>query len=57
MQNFHQTGMGKTFFERTVPELVEQLKRLNENIERAWKQDEELRDKDKEHTKVAQKDW
>ncbi len=54
MQNFHQTGMGKTFFERTIPELVQQLKRLNENIERAWKQDEEISNKDKEHTK---KDW
>ena len=27
---FHQTGIGHQFFERTMPELVRQLARLNE---------------------------
>jgi hypothetical protein len=30
----HRTRMGQTFFERTLPELVKQLTRLNENLER-----------------------
>jgi len=31
---FHGTRMGRTFYEHTVPDLVSQLARLNENIER-----------------------
>lgn len=31
---FHQTAMGRQFFERTVPELVRELERLNANLER-----------------------
>ena len=31
---FHQTRMGQQFYERTVPELVRQLERLNELLER-----------------------
>ena len=31
---FHETRMGRTFFERDVPELVRQLARLNELLER-----------------------
>lgn len=31
---FHATRMGRTFFERTMPELVRQLAKLNENLER-----------------------
>ena len=31
---FHATRMGQRFYEHTVPELVRQLQRLNENLER-----------------------
>jgi hypothetical protein len=31
---FHQTGMGHRFYEGTMPALVEQLKRLNDNLEK-----------------------
>ena len=31
---FHKTRMGQQFYERTVPELVTQLERLNELLER-----------------------
>ena len=31
---FHQTRMGHIFFERTMPELVKQLTRLNDILER-----------------------
>ena len=31
---FYMTKMGRTFFEHTVPELVRQVERLNENLER-----------------------
>jgi len=31
---FHQTRMGRDFYDRTVPELVRQLARLNELLER-----------------------
>lgn len=31
---FFQTGMGKRFYEHTMPELVRQLARLNDNLER-----------------------
>jgi hypothetical protein len=31
---FHLTLMGKRFYEATMPALVEQLERLNQNIER-----------------------
>jgi hypothetical protein len=34
MTEFHQTRMGQQFYDRTVPELVRQLQRLNENLER-----------------------
>ena len=32
---FHATRMGRVFFEHTMPELVRQLAKLNENLERA----------------------
>lgn len=32
---FHSTRMGQRFFEHTMPELVRQLLRLNENLEKA----------------------
>jgi hypothetical protein len=31
---FHQTRMGQQFYERTLPELVRQVERLNEVLER-----------------------
>ena len=31
---FHQTRMGREFYDRTVPELVKQLTRLNDILER-----------------------
>jgi hypothetical protein len=31
---FYQTRMGQQFFERTVPELVRQIERLNDLLER-----------------------
>jgi hypothetical protein len=31
---FHQTRMGQQFYEKTVPEIVRQLERLNELLER-----------------------
>jgi len=31
---FHQTRMGQRFYERTLPELVKQIERLNELLER-----------------------
>jgi len=34
MTEFHLTRMGQTYYDRTVPELVRQLQRLNENLER-----------------------
>ena len=34
MTEFFQTRMGRTYFEHTVPELVRQLERLNDNLER-----------------------
>ncbi len=34
MTEFYLTRMGRTYYEHTVPELVRQLERLNENLER-----------------------
>ena len=31
---FHQTRMGQQFYERTLPELVRQIERLNDLLER-----------------------
>ena len=31
---FHSTRMGQRFYEATLPELVRELKRLNQNLER-----------------------
>jgi hypothetical protein len=33
MDNFFRTRMGMTFFEGTLPSLVRELKRLNDNLE------------------------
>ncbi len=44
---FFQTRMGHTFYEHTVPELVRQLARLNELLERlVASQEQRPRDKD-----------
>jgi len=34
MSDFYKTRMGQHFYERTVPELVKQLERLNEMLAR-----------------------
>jgi hypothetical protein len=34
MSDFHRTVMGHRFYEGTMPELVAQLKRLNDNLEK-----------------------
>jgi len=34
MNDFHRTNMGHRFFEGTMPALVEQLTKLNKNIEK-----------------------
>jgi hypothetical protein len=34
MTEFHLTRMGQQFYDKTAPELVRQLQRLNENLER-----------------------
>jgi hypothetical protein len=34
MSDFYRTGMGHKFYEGTMPALVEQLKRLNDNMEK-----------------------
>ena len=34
MIQFHETRLGRMFYERDVPELVRQLQRLNEALER-----------------------
>lgn len=39
--DFHQTVMGRTFFEGTMPALVRELRRLNDNIEKLIKDKEE----------------
>lgn len=34
LPEFHLTSMGRTFYEYTMPALVKQLQRLNDNIEK-----------------------
>jgi hypothetical protein len=34
MAELHETRIGQQFLDRTIPELVRQLQRLNENLER-----------------------
>jgi hypothetical protein len=34
MTDFHRTNMGHQFYEGTMPSLVRELKRLNDNIEK-----------------------
>ncbi len=43
---FHKTRMGEKFFCKTVPDLIRQLERLNELLERLVKQSEGTEDND-----------
>ena len=45
---FYKTRMGQRFYERTVPELVKQLERLNEILERLVNRQEQEPDSTKE---------
>lgn len=46
MPEFHLTAMGRTFYEYTLPALVKQLQRLNENLEKIiQKQHEDKQEK------------
>ena len=38
MSDFYKTRMGQAFYERTMPELVEQISRLNELLKRLVRQ-------------------
>jgi len=38
---FYKTRMGQVFYERTMPELVKQLERLNDLLERLLRQHDE----------------
>ena len=40
MSDFYRTGMGHKFYEGTMPELVAQLRRLNDNLEKINKDHE-----------------
>lgn len=40
MDDFHRTRMGQEFFNNTMPGLVKQLKRLNDNLEKLLKCEE-----------------
>jgi len=44
---FYKTRMGQRFFERTMPELVKQLERLNDTLQRLA---------DREHTETCSED-
>lgn len=43
MNDFFRTRMGMTFFEGTMPSLVRELKRLNDNLEADRKERAKLR--------------
>lgn len=46
MPEFHLTSMGRTFYEYTMPALVKQLARLNENLEKLIAKQEREEKKD-----------
>lgn len=48
---FFQTAMGRTFFDYTMPTLVKELKRLNDNIEALSTQ---MKENKIDYAKVAQ---
>jgi hypothetical protein len=54
---FYQTGMGKTFFERTMPELVAQLKQLNAHMAQLIQLDENIKENQKSKTEPKDKAW
>jgi len=41
---FHETRMGQRFYERTMPELVRQLERLNDLLEKQTRRDDAASD-------------
>ena len=43
MNDFHRTGEGRTFFNKTLPDLVQNLARLADGVERVVKLLEEER--------------
>ena len=45
---FHATRMGQRFYEHTVPELVSQIERLNQNLERmmTWTDNNDTKEND-----------
>ena len=43
MNDFHRTGMGQRFFEKTLPDLVKQIGRVADGVERVAKLLEEER--------------
>ncbi len=45
MSDFYKTRMGHTFYEHTMPELVRQLERLNDLLERLTKRSEKDSDR------------
>ena len=51
MNDFHRTGIGQKFFEKTLPELVKQITRLADGVERVVKVLEEDRAAGKGATK------
>ena len=46
---FHTTRMGHTYYEHTLPELVRQLERLNETLERHLETQKEPKDDEDVH--------
>ena len=47
----------KTFFERTMPELVEQLKQLNVHMAQLIRLDENIKENQKPKTEPKEKAW
>ena len=54
---FYQTGMGKTFFESTMPSLVKQLQILNDHIAHIIQLDEDIKANQKPKTETKEKAW
>lgn len=42
---FYKTAMGRDFFDRNIPALLKQLTRLNDNLEKLLKQNDEKKEK------------
>lgn len=54
MDDFARTNMGHRFINGTLPELVRQLIRLNDNLEKYLKLIEREEQRDKERTKMGE---